>query len=146
MFIRNNMSQMNLKRLVEQKVDEAWYNNLDDFYHGIGKCATIGALGTLGTVGAGYCLDKGLENQERYEQQLNQEAEKNMYGTDFHYQKWCQEHELDPNSPISHDYYDSWYEEQLQESRIRYMVKRTIVENIVRKILIQDMVDLGTFN
>lgn len=135
LIMRKNISKRDLKRLVEQKVDEAWYNNLDDFYHGVGKCATIGALGAGTLYGCGAVLDKGLENQERYEQYLNQEAMKNMYGTDWHYEKWCKEKGLDPDNNGSRDYYDEWVEFQLQESNIRYMVKRAIVENFVRREL-----------
>lgn len=132
------LTESKLKRLVEEKVDEAWYNNLDDFYHGVGKCATIGALGTGLALGA----MKGCENDEQYKQSVNQQAAKNMYGSDYHYQKWCQEHELDPNNSGSQDYYNDWCEGQLQESRIRYMVKRAIVESMVRKTLKRQLTEM----
>lgn len=131
------ITRSQLKKLVEQRVDEAWYNNIDDFYHGVGKLATIGALGANALVGGAYVADKGLENQERYEQRLNQQAAKNMYGSEYHYQQWCKEHELDPNNQGSQDYYNDWCEGQLQESNIRYMVRRAIVENMVRKSLLE---------
>lgn len=133
--MKKKITKKQLQRLVESKVDEAWYNNIDDFYHGVGKCATIGALGAGSLMGGAYCLDKGLENQEKYEQYLNQEATKMSYGSDHHYQQWCDERGLDPNSSTTQDYYDGWVEDQLQENKIRNMVRRAIVETYVRNEL-----------
>lgn len=133
------MTKKDLKRLVEEKVNEAWYNNSDDFFKGVGKVTTAGILGTAGLAGGAYCLDQGLQQQERYEQQLNQEAAKNMYGSDYHYEKWCNDHGLDPKDNNSHESYEEWVEEELNETKIRNMVRRAIVENIVRQKLSEAM-------
>lgn len=74
--MKKNFTESQLWSIVEQKIDEACYNIIDDFYHGVGKAATIGALGAGSLMGGAYCLDKWLENQERYEQSINKAAEK----------------------------------------------------------------------
>lgn len=132
--MKKKITESQLRSIVEQKVDEAWYNNIDDFYHGVGKAATIGALGASSLMGGAYCLDKGLENQERYEQSLNQEAQKNSIGTEPHYQKWCEEHGLNPDDNNTLNQYNEWFED-MNESKIRSMVRRAIVEQLVRREL-----------
>lgn len=138
--MKKKITESQLRSIVEQKIDEAWYNNIDDFYHGVGKAATIGALGASTLMGGAYCLDKGLENQERYEQYLNQEAEKNSFGTEPHYQKWCEEHGLNPDDHNTLNQYNEWFED-MNESKIRYMVRRAIVENYVRKELAKQLTE-----
>lgn len=138
--MKKKITESQLRSIVEQKIDEAWYNNIDDFYHGVGKAATIGALGAGSLMGGAYCLDKGLENQERYEQSLNQEAQKNSIGTEPHYQKWCEEHGLDPDDHHTLNQYNEWFED-MNESKIRYMVRRAIVENYVRKELAKQLTE-----
>ena len=138
--MKKKITESQLRSIVEQKVDEAWYNNIDDFYHGVGKAATIGALGASSLMGGAYCLDKGLENQERYEQSLNQEAQKNSIGTEPHYQKWCEEHGLNPDDHNTLNQYNEWFED-MNESKIRYMVRRAIVENYVRKELVKQLTE-----
>ena len=53
--MKKKITESQLKSIVEQKINEAWYNNIDDFYHGVGEAATIGAVeaGSL-MVGAYY--------------------------------------------------------------------------------------------
>ena len=138
--MKKKITESQLRSIVEQKIDEAWYNNIDDFYHGVGKVATMGALGAGSLMGGAYCLDKGLENQERYEQYLNQEAEKNSFGTEPHYQKWCEEHGLNPDDHNTLNQYNEWFED-MNESKIRYMVRRAIVENYVRKELAKQLTE-----
>ena len=138
--MKKKITESQLRSIVEQKIDEAWYNNIDDFYHGVGKAATIGALGASTLMGGAYCLDKGLENQERYEQHLNQEAAKNSFGTEQHYQKWCEEHGLNPDDHNTLNQYNEWFED-MNESKIRYMVRRAIVENYVRKELAKQLTE-----
>lgn len=138
--MKKKITESQLRSIVEQKIDEAWYNNIDDFYHGVGKAATIGALGASTLMGGAYCLDKGLENQERYEQHLNQEAAKNSFGTEPHYQKWCEEHGLNPDDHNTLNQYNEWFED-INESKIRYMVRRAIVENYVRKELAKQLTE-----
>ena len=136
--MKKKITKSQLRSIVEQKIDEAWYNNIDDFYHGVGKAATIGALGAGSLMGGAYCLDKGLENKERYEQSINKAAEKSNFGTEPHDQQWCKEHGLNPDDYNTFTQYEEWFEE-MNESKIRYMVRRTIVENYVRKELAKQL-------
>ena len=138
--MKKKITESQLRSIVEQKINEAWYNNIDDFYHGVGKAATIGALGAGSLMGGAYCLDKGLESQERYEQYINQEAAKNSFGTEPHYQQWCKEHGLNPDDDNTLTQYNEWFEE-MNESKIRYMVRRAIVENYVRKELAKQLTE-----
>lgn len=136
--MKKKITESQLRSIVEQKINEAWYNNIDDFYHGVGKAATIGALGAGSLMGGAYCLDKGLESQEKYEQYINQEAAKNSFGTEPHYQQWCKERGLNPDDDNTLTQYNEWFEE-MNESKIRYMVRRAIVENYVRKELAKQL-------
>ena len=124
-----------LKKLVEQKVDEAWFNNLDDFYHDVGKCATIGALGAATLGGCAYVADKGVENNYQYNQQVNQQAADNYKYTEEAYEKWCQDHDLNPDDVYVLDQYNEVIGDNLQEGKIRHMRRRILVENMVRKEL-----------
>lgn len=120
------MAINNFKKLVEQKVNEAWYNNIDDFYHGVGKCATIGALAAGGL----YCADKGMQNQELCDKQYNQDVQDKMKGSESHYQKWCSDHGLDPDDSETLAKYNDF----IGESK-KYNKTRKLVENMVRKNL-----------
>ena len=129
------MKKSELKRLVEQKVDEAWYNNLDDFYHGVGKCATIGALGTATALGGGYLMDKGLENQERYQQNLNQQAAHNSQYGEEAYTKWCDQYHMNPDDRNSLEQYNEYLEDQeneMNETRLNRIISKAINE-VLRK-------------
>lgn len=129
---------ISLKRLVEEKVDEAWYNNLNDFYHGVGKCATIGALGTLGTIGAAHEIGRGLDNQDRYERSVNQQAASSNPSSEVDYQEWCKQHKLNPDDTNNMSQYNDFTDSDgVDEDRIRNIVRRAIVENIVREELMK---------
>lgn len=128
--LKYNMKKSELKRLVEQKVNEAWYNNIDDFYHGVGKCATYGAIGTAATIGGANLIDKGLENNDKYQETINQQSRDMQGGTDADYMEWCNAHNLNPNSKIAIDQYDDMMNDKLQESKIKRIVRRALVESI----------------
>lgn len=131
------MKKSELKRLVEQKVNEAWYNNLDDFYHGVGKCATIGGLGTMATLGGAYALDKGMENQEKYQQHLNQQAAHNAQYTDNAYTKWCDQYNLNPDDDNSLNQYNDYLEDQeseMNEARRYNNFIASVMQKVKKKI------------
>ena len=134
---RYKMGKSDLRRLVEDVVNEAWYNNKNDFYRGVGKAVTAGALGAATLAGSAYCLDKGLENQERYKQHVNKTAAENMYGSKDRYERWCDERGLDSSDENSYKMFDDFIGNGLDESKIHYMVRRAIVENMVRKALLE---------
>lgn len=121
------MKKSELKKLVEQKVNEAWYNNLDDFYHGVGKCATIGALGAATLGGCAYAADKGAENNYQYNQQVNQQAADNYKYTEEAYQKWCQDHKLNPDDQFTLDQYNEWISDDgINESQLNDIIHSAI--------------------
>ena len=33
--MKKKITESQLRSIVEQKINEAWYNNIDDFYHGV---------------------------------------------------------------------------------------------------------------
>lgn len=128
------MKKSELKSIVEQKVDEAWYNNKNDFYRGLGKVTTAGILGTAGVAAGLGVLDRGLQNGERYEQSLNREAASNTIGTETNYQKWCQENGADPNDRVARSDYEQWVNDELKESIINKLT-RIVSEDVKRQIM-----------
>lgn len=121
------MKKKELKKLVEQKVNEAWYNNLDDFYHGVGKTATIGALGAATLGACAYCGDKGAENNYQYAERVNQESAENNKCSEEAYQEWCKAHELNPDDDHTLSQYNDWInDDPLNESRLNKIIHRAI--------------------
>ena len=104
-------------------VNEAWYNNMRDFKHGVGKCAAIGALG------AGAIYGCGGEN--------NDECQVNNYATEEHYQEYCKENGLDPDEKSSLDMFNDWMED-VQKNESRHYSNKMLVrltESDLHKII-----------
>lgn len=125
---RIRLSEATLRRIVRQCVNEAWYNNIDDFYHGVGKAATIGALGAATLGGCAYTADKGAENNYQYNQQLKQQTADNYKHSEEAYQKWCQDHELNPDSQNTLDQYNDWISESRLNNIIHSAIKSVVNE------------------
>jgi len=73
------LTEAELHQLIEAAVNESmdeinWKGAAKKVGKGLAKGALYGAMATAGTGAGLYCLDKGLENQERYEQNLNRQA------------------------------------------------------------------------
>ena len=119
------MKKSELKRLVEERVNEAWYNNKGDFARGLGKVA-LGAGITAGALGV---IDSGVENQENYQQSVNQQAAQNsLYGEEG-FNKWCNKYHMDPNDNKSVAQYNDYLEYQrnkMNEGRLNNIVHRAI--------------------
>ena len=64
---------------------------------GLAKGALYTGLTAGGLAGGAYALDKGLENQERYEQQLNRDAYMMNRGNEEDVQQWLRDHNLEDN-------------------------------------------------
>lgn len=112
-----------LKQFVDKRVDEELENE------GKIKDALLG-LGAAGAM-AFTALNSGdgsLDN--RYQQ-----ASQNYKYTEEAYQKWCQDHELNPDDAYVLDQYNEVIGNDLQESKSRYIRRMMLVENMVRKEL-----------
>ena len=112
------MKKSELKRLVEERVNEAWYNNKADFARGLGKVA-LGAGITAGTLAA---MDRGLENNYQYQQELNRQAAHNSQYGEEGYNRWCDNYHMDPDDKMSLEQYNEFLhaqEEGMNEKRER---------------------------
>ena len=105
MVNKNNtvrLTEEQLHQLIESAVIEVLNEGrFGDMAKKVGKGLAKGALYTGltagGLAGGAYALDKGLENQERYEQQLNRDAYMMNRGNEEDVQQWLRDHNLEDN-------------------------------------------------
>ena len=95
-----------IQKSLNENIDEAWYDDsVKNVAKKVGKGIAKGVAGTAlaASIGAGglYALDKGLENQERYEQHLNNQSKSMSVPTSEEVDKWCEDHNMDPNDPYA---------------------------------------------
>lgn len=117
------MKKSELKRLVEQKVDEAWHNNGKDFARAAAKGAFYTGLG-LATL---YGCDKGMDNQEAYQNRVNKEAAVNSRYNNDEFNDFCEKNHLNPNDGNSTAQFNDYLEAQrdsLRESIERRVMRR----------------------
>ena len=96
------LTEEQLHQLIESSVIETLSEGrFGDMAKKVGKGLAKGALYTGltagGLAGGAYALDKGLENQERYEQQLNRDAHMMNRGNEEDVQQWLRDHNLEDN-------------------------------------------------
>lgn len=96
------LTEEQLHQLIESAVIETLSEGrFGDMAKKVGKGLAKGALYTGltagGLAGGAYALDKGLENQERYEQQLNRDAHMMNRGNEEDVQQWLRDHNLEDN-------------------------------------------------
>lgn len=92
------LTEEQLHQLIESAVVEVLNEGrFGDMAKKVGKGLAKGALYTGLTAGGAYTLDKGLENQERYEQQLNRDAYMMNRGNEEDVQQWLRDHNLEDN-------------------------------------------------
>ena len=96
------LTEEQLHQLIESAVIETLSEGrFGDMAKKVGKGLAKGALYTGltagGLAGGAYALDKGLENQERYEQQLNRDAYMMNRGNEEDVQQWLRDHNLEDN-------------------------------------------------
>ena len=96
------LTEEQLHQLIESAVIETLNEGrFGDMAKKVGKGLAKGALYTGltagGLAGGAYALDKGLENQERYEQQLNRDAYMMNRGNEEDVQQWLRDHNLEDN-------------------------------------------------
>ena len=100
--IRLNEQEFN--KLIEESVKQVLSEGkFGDFAKKVGK--GVGTAALCGALGAGslYCLDKGLENQERYEQQLNKDARMQLPPMEDEVSQWLEDHNLE-DTPKNREY------------------------------------------
>ena len=96
------LTEEQLHQLIESAVIETLNEGrFGDMAKKVGKGLAKGALYTGltagGLAGGAYAMDKGLENQERYEQQLNRDAYMMNRGNEEDVQQWLRDHNLEDN-------------------------------------------------
>ena len=96
------LTEEQLHQLIESAVVEVLNEGrFGDMAKKVGKGLAKGALYTGltagGLAGGAYALDRGLENQERYEQQLNRDAYMMNRGNEEDVQQWLRDHNLEDN-------------------------------------------------
>ena len=96
------LTEEQLHQLIESAVIETLNEGrFGDMAKKVGKGLAKGALYTGltagGLAGGAYALDNGLENQERYEQQLNRDAYMMNRGNEEDVQQWLRDHNLEDN-------------------------------------------------
>jgi len=95
--IRLNEQQFHalIEESVKQVLSEGRFGNMaGKIGKGLGKAALYGALGA----GSLAVLDKGLENQDRYRHEINQQAKELNGPTKQEIAHWLEVHDM-PNTP-----------------------------------------------
>ena len=95
-----------IQKSLNEDIDEAWYDDsVKNVAKKVGKGIAKGVAGTAlaASIGAAglYALDKGLENQDRYEQHLNNQSKSMRVPTSEEVDQWCKDHNMDPNDPYA---------------------------------------------
>ena len=116
------LTEEQLHQLIESAVIETLNEGrFGDMAKKVGKGLAKGALYTGltagGLAGGAYALDKGLENQERYEQQLNRDAYMMNRGNEEDVQKWLRDHNLEDNEANrrqADEYFDGMIDDYMQ--------------------------------
>ena len=127
----------------EEEIDEAWYddsvkNVAKKVGKGIAKGVGYGALAAALGAGGLYSLDKGLENQERYEQSINKQARALSGPTNDEVKQWCIDRNLDPNNEedfnMAHDALQSQLDKEASTYKMNEnIIKRSQLVNLIRE-------------
>ena len=109
-----------IQKSLNENIDEAWYDDsVKNVAKKVGKGIAKGVAGTAlaASIGAGglYALDKGLENQEKYEQNINNQANLMNGPTSEEVNQWCKDHNMNPNDPNAVNQAYEWLENEYQE-------------------------------
>ena len=129
MECRNNkirLTEAELNTLIMESVNEIlsegkWGDMAKRAGKGLAKAGLYGALTAGGVAGCAYSLDKGLENQERYEQSLNQQARMMNLGNEQDVQKWLNDRGLEDNEfnrQQAYDYFEGMSDEYFKNNPI----------------------------
>ena len=109
-----------IQKSLNENIDEAWYDDsVKNVAKKVGKGIAKGVAGTAlaASIGAGglYALDKGLENQEKYEQNINNQANLMNGPTSEEVNQWCKDHNMHPNDPNAVNQAYEWLQNEYEE-------------------------------
>lgn len=111
-----------VKSSVKQVLDEGKFGNaMKRIGKGVGKAALYGALGA----GSLYAIDKGLENQDKYEQDLNRQAKEMQAPSQEEVGQWLLDHDME-DTPENRDWYWNYVRESKQNARIGQIIRESI--------------------
>ena len=148
MVNKNNtvrLTEEQLHQLIESAVIETLNEGrFGDMAKKVGKGLAKGALYTGltagGLAGGAYALDKGLENQERYEQQLNRDAYMMNRGNEEDVQQWLRDHNLEDNEANrrqADEYFDGMRDDYMQNESKK--AKPVISEKRLARIIRENL-------
>ena len=148
MVNKNNtvrLTEEQLHQLIESAVIETLNEGrFGDMAKKVGKGLAKGALYTGltagGLAGGAYALDKGLENQERYEQQLNRDAHMMNRGNEEDVQQWLRDHNLEDNEANrrqADEYFDGMRDDYMQNESKK--AKPVISEKRLARIIRENL-------
>ena len=109
-----------IQKSLNESIDEAWYDDsVKNVAKKVGKGIAKGVAGTAlaASIGAGglYALDKGLENQEKYEQNINNQANLMNGPTSEEVNQCCKDHNMNPNDPNAVNQAYEWLQNEYEE-------------------------------
>ena len=109
-----------IQKSLNESIDEAWYDDsVKNVAKKVGKGIAKGVAGTAlaASIGAGglYAIDKGLENQEKYEQNSNNQANLMNGPTSEEVNQWCKDHNMNPNDPNAVNQAYEWLQNEYEE-------------------------------
>ena len=139
------LTEEQLHQLIESAVVEVLNEGrFGDMAKKVGKGLAKGALYTGltagGLAGGAYALDKGLENQERYEQQLNRDAYMMNRGNEEDVQQWLRDHNLEDNEANrrqADEYFDGMRDDYMQNESKK--AKPVISEQRLARIIRENL-------
>ena len=139
------LTEEQLHQLIESAVIEVLNEGrFGDMAKKVGKGLAKGALYTGltagGLAGGAYALDKGLENQERYEQQLNRDAYMMNRGNEEDVQQWLRDHNLEDNEANrrqADEYFDGMRDDYMQNESKK--AKPVISEQRLARIIRENL-------
>ena len=148
MVNKNNtvrLTEEQLHQLIESAVIETLNEGrFGDMAKKVGKGLAKGALYTGltagGLAGGAYALDKGLENQERYEQQLNRDAYMMNRGNEEDVQQWLRDHNLEDNEANrrqADEYFDGMRDDYMknESKKAKPVISEKRLARIIRENL-----------
>lgn len=127
--IRLNESEFNnlIRESVVQILNENGFKGLAaKIGKGIGKAALYGALGA-GTLAA---VDKGIENQEKYQDKVNKEASAMQGPTEDKVTMYLQKNEMEDTPQNRQRIFDYLNHKMQNESRLNGIVAKVLKEEI----------------